>query len=387
VHYGGPSQRDWNSISKCIFSREWGDNVDSWQTQNSDERLARSLGETAQLVQAKHLLRPDYDFICYDELCRGPAQFVGGCQWASFDHQRGGFYEPFWGGLWDVFRQPKYSRYAFASQRDPAVNIPGADSGPMIFAANEMSPFSPGNITVFCNCEEVRMTAFQQPPVTQRIVCTGGLPHPPVVFTNAFGFMKIKSLMRAGKTSEATIRFDGLIGGQVVVSQTLYAPKAPGRIELKLADQGVPLEADGSDIMPVVATITDEGGQPKHFRNDEFVFTVTGEGRFVGGPEIGANPCRTEFGTAPLLIRSTGRAGQIIVDARLKFTGAMTMKAGRLVFASVPPKIQLIQPPVMQVDNDAAEISASAVSNVKNARSAAEVFKQQAAFETFPGKH
>ncbi len=167
VHYGGPSQRDWNSISKCIFSREWGDNVDSWQTQNSDERLARSLGETAQLVQAKHLLRPDYDFICYDELCRGPAQFVGGCQWASFDHQRGGFYEPFWGGLWDVFRQPKYSRYAFASQRDPAVNIPGADSGPMIFAANEMSPFSPANITVFCNCEEVRMTAFQQPPVTQ----------------------------------------------------------------------------------------------------------------------------------------------------------------------------------------------------------------------------
>jgi beta-galactosidase len=387
VHYGGPPINA-NAESKSVFRREWGDNVDSWQTQNSDARLARGLGETAQLVQAKHLLCPDDNSPwSYDGLCRGTTQFVGGCQWASFDHQRGGFYEPFWGGLWDVFRQPKYSRYAFASQRNPAVNIPGADSGPMIFAAHEMSPFSSSNITVFCNCEEVRMTAFNQPPVTQRIECTGGLPHPPIVFTNVFGFMEIKSLMRDGKTKDAKICFDGLIGGKVVVSQTIYASKAPGRIELKLADQGVPLVADGSDIMPLVATILDSGGNPKHFRNDDLVFTVTGEGRLVGDAEIGANPCRTEFGTAPLLIRSTGRAGQIVVEARLKFNGAMTMKPGRLVFFSVPPRTQLIQPPANQVDNAAAEISAFSSSYKNDTRSAGEVFKQQAAFENIPAKH
>lgn len=384
VDYGGPLL-DTNTEHKCVFRREWGDNVDGWHTQNSDERLERGLGETAQLVQTWHLLRPDYDFpCCYDDLCRAPAQFVGGCQWASFDCQRGGFYEPFWGGLWDVFRQPKYSRYGFASQRDPAVIIPGADSGPMIFAAHEMSPFSPADITVFCNCEEVRMTAFGQPPVTQRVECTGGLPHPPVVFTNVFSFMKIKSLLRDGNFKRASIRFDGLIDGKVVASQTLYAPTAPGRVELKLADQGVPLVADGSDIMPVEATILDTAGHSKHFRNDDLVFTVTGEGRIVGDAEIGANPCHTEFGTAPLLIRSTGRPGKIVVEARLKFNGIKTMKPGRLIFCSVPARIPLIQPPALQVDDDAAEITAAPVSEKNDARASSAVFKQQADFETKP---
>lgn len=386
VHYGGPTQKNWAKVTKSLFTREWGDNVDSWTTQNSDERLPRSLGETAQIVQAKHLLRPDYDFICYDDLCRGPAQFVGGCQWASFDHQRGGFYEPFWGGLWDVFRQPKYSRYAFASQRDPSVIIPGADSGPMIFVANEFSPFSPSNITVYGNCEEVRMTAFQRPPVTQRAVFTGGLPHPPFVFTNVYGFMDLKDRMRSGKFAEATIRFEGLIGGQVVATQTLSAPRAPGRVQLTLADAGIPLVADGSDIMPVVATITDTAGRPKHFRNDDLVFTVSGEGRIVGDAEIGANPCRTEFGTAPLLIRSTGHAGPIVVEARTKYQGVMTMQPGRLVFSSVPPTIPLIQPPTLQVDHAAAEVTLPGDGTAPDPRAANQVFQQQAAFETTPVK-
>lgn len=63
----------------CYFTREWGDNVDDWNSHNSPSRVNRGWGEVPMLVQAKGYARPDYQYTCYDALWRTPRQHVGGC--------------------------------------------------------------------------------------------------------------------------------------------------------------------------------------------------------------------------------------------------------------------------------------------------------------------
>ena len=92
---------------------------------------ARNWGEQPMLIQAAHYASPYYNYICYDGLYKESPWHVGGCLWHSFDHQRGYHPDPFYGGLMDVFRQPKYSYYMFKAQRPAVVSESLAESGPM----------------------------------------------------------------------------------------------------------------------------------------------------------------------------------------------------------------------------------------------------------------
>lgn len=109
------------------------------------------------LIQAAHYASPYYNYICYDGLYKESPCHVGGCLWHSFDHQRGYHPDPFYGGLMDVFRQPKYSYYMFNAQRPAVVSESLAESGPMVYIAHEMTPFSSRDVTVYSNCDEVRL--------------------------------------------------------------------------------------------------------------------------------------------------------------------------------------------------------------------------------------
>ena len=47
----------------------------------------------------------------------------------------------------------------FCSQRPAEPNKELiADNGPMIYIANAMTPFSPKDVTIYSNCDEVRLT-------------------------------------------------------------------------------------------------------------------------------------------------------------------------------------------------------------------------------------
>ena len=59
---------------KTYFIREWGDNVDDWNAQNSDSRVARGWGEVPMLMQAEHYANPDYPCLCYETICQKPSQ-------------------------------------------------------------------------------------------------------------------------------------------------------------------------------------------------------------------------------------------------------------------------------------------------------------------------
>ena len=99
---------------------------------------------------------------------------------------------------------------------------------------------------------------------------------------------------------------------------------------------GIPFTANGSDIVTVIASITDRQGEVRDLAKEVIVFEVEGEGEIIGDERIQANPRQVEFGTAPVLIRSTGKAGKITVRARVLFGGELAPEPAVLTFGSLP---------------------------------------------------
>ena len=134
---------------------------------------------------------------------------------------------------------------------------------------------------------------------------------------------------------------EGIINGKVVCTQK----KMPSRRSTKLrlyADTGnVNLVADGSDFIVVVAEVTDDNGNVRRLAKENIVFTVEGEGDIIGDATIGANPRAVEFGSAPVLIRSTRKAGKIKVKARVLFEGTQAPTAAEREIASAAVRTRL----------------------------------------------
>lgn len=319
------------------FTREWGDNVDDWNAQNSNSRIARNWGEHAMLAQAWHYAAPSYAFTCYDGLYRLSRQHVGGCLWHSFDHQRGYHPDPFYGGIMDVFRQPKYSYYMFQAQRSPIKQNRPFQTGPMVFIAHEMSPFSPSDVTVYSNCDEVRLTYCQGGKVYhhKKTVQKEGMPSPIITFKDVYDFVETRNAVIRKKTSAAAyLLAEGIMNGKVVTVHKVTPARRPSKIMLALDDEGMGLKADGSDVVTVIALVTDKNGVVKRLNNHYIKFQIEGEGRLLGGADILANPAPVKWGTAPVLIQSTLNPGKIKITATMLFEGTQTPISGVLEFSS-----------------------------------------------------
>lgn len=328
------------SPDKTYFIREWGDNVDDWNAQNSDSRVARNWGEVPMLLQAAHYANPDYPTLCYETICQKPRQIVGACFWHSFDHQRGYHADPFYGGIMDAFRQPKFSYYMFMSQRSPKKSDLIADNGPMIYIAHELTPFSPKDVTVYSNCDEVRLTVFKNGKTYTYKKATDrqGMPSPVITFADVYHFMEWKAKARAGKQDEAYLLAEGLIDGKVVATHKRYPAGQPDRIVLRLDNENVPLVADGSDVAVVVAEVVDKRGTVKRLNNSIIRFQIEGEGRLLGDASVGVNPMPVSWGSAPALVQATNRAGKINITASLLVPGQARPLEGTLEIESVPDK-------------------------------------------------
>lgn len=393
VVYANKENIDYMNEERCYFQREWGDNVDDFNAQNSTSRVARSWGERPMLVQAKRYAQGDFkNFTTINSIYQEPRQFVGGTLWCGFDHQRGYAVDPFYGGLTDVFRQPKYSYELFRSMREP---LQGYE--PMIYIAHEMTPFSEPDVTVFTNCEEVRLTVYEGEKIiqkkanpkqylrapnpngrgnTRREVTKLAMPHPYVTFENVFEFMDLKSLHRGGKKYHASLVAEGLIDGKVVAKDIRFSGKRPTAIQLSLANLGIPLTANGSDFVTVIASIVDEKGNVKRLNENEVRFEVSGEGALIGDESIGANPRRVSWGTAPALIRSTTRAGKIKVKASLVAKGLNSPESAELVFESVPETTPMIFKEVGR-EGDAPAISIKTESTLEQLKKENEKLKRE----------
>lgn len=371
---------------KTYFTREWGDNVDDWNSHNSPSRASRAWGEYPMLVQAKGYGKPNYQYTCYDALYKTSRQHVGGCLWHSFDHQRGYHPDPFYGGIMDNFRQPKYSYYMFESQRPNKKNEALiADNGPMVFIANAMTPFSPSDVTIYSNCDSVTLSYNKGGKIySYKKKQEVGMPSPIITFKDVFHIMDDKELSRKDKQADSYLLAEGYVNGKLVATHKVNPTRRPSRIKLLLDDEGSAFHADGSDLVTVIAAITDDQGNIKRLNNEHILFSIEGEGSLVGDAESFSNPVEVKWGTAPILVRSTTTAGKIKIKASVVWQGKMTPIDGTLEFESIKSEYPLI---INKDEKTSAPQKKSLIQlqgniNQQNGNTKlAEVEKQQADFE------
>ena len=327
VMYGWPEDigKETAPADKCVFTREFGEYVDDWYAHNAVNRCCRAWGERPQLMQAMSLADT------YGLMFHSQRQFIGGCQWHPFDHQRGYHPDPYFGGIYDAFRQKKYAFEMFRSQT--------GYGGPSVFVANELTPFSDSNVTVFSNCDSVRLTVFGGDKVQTLSVAhvDGEIPNAPVVFKDFWNFQQARDYSYKKRDwQHVTLLAEGIKDGKVVCSEKKMPSRRSTKIRLRVDSLGKALTADGSDFIIVVAEITDDEGNVRRLSKDEVMFSVEGEGRIIGDASILANPRTVEWGSAPVLIQSTNRAGDIKVTARSFCDGVYAPAAATIILRSIP---------------------------------------------------
>ena len=107
------------------------------------------------------------------------------------------------------------------------------------------------------------------------------------------------------------------------------------KLRLYVDDMGQPLVADGSDFVVVVCEVTDDLGHVRRLAKENIRFTVEGEGEIIGDASINANPRAVEWGSAPVLIRSTKTAGKIRIKAEVQFPGTHAPSPAELEIESI----------------------------------------------------
>lgn len=343
VVYGWPGDdfKD-DKPRQCIFTREFGELVDDWYAHNNLNRASRSWGERPMLMQAMSLYRSTA------ELHHTTGQFIGGCQWHPFDHQRGYHPDPYWGGIYDAFRQKKTAKDMFtATLTAPTL---GEGKGGFVSIAHEMTQFSEKDVTVFSNCDSVRLTLYggehswtlpvqdvtalaQQTQDNSSTRVGGGY----VVFPDAWDFFEARNWSYTQRNwQNVTMVAEGIIDGRVVCREEKMPSRRSTKLRLYADEMGHQLVADGSDFIVVVCEVTDDLGHVRRLAKENIRFTVEGEGEIIGDASINANPRAVEWGSAPVLIRSTKKAGKIKVKAEVQFPGIHAPTPAELEIESVP---------------------------------------------------
>ena len=102
-----------------------------------------------------------------------------------------------------------------------------ADSGPMVYIANAMTPFSPADVTIYSNCDSVTLTynkggkVYTYAKAKNRV----GMPSPIITFKDVFHVMDDKELSRQKKQSDSYLLARGYVDGKLVAThREAYPP-------------------------------------------------------------------------------------------------------------------------------------------------------------------
>ena len=265
---------------------------------NSRKRLVREYGairdqladgDTVSLQSAQFRLA-QYDYWL------GQPSTCALALWSYMDYMRGNSPVNSGRGAVDQARLPKFSYFAFQSQRDPKLIRKDIESGPMAFIANYWMATSPHDVVVFSNCDEVELfvngkSFARQPPDKLAI------PHP------AFTFPEVPY-------ASGELKAVGYIGGQAVVTTLRKTPETPTHLKLIVDDAGRPLLADGADCVFVRAQVLDDHGTVVPDAKASVQFEAKGDVQIVSETSRPAIA-----GVASTLIRAGLHPGTITLSA------------------------------------------------------------------------
>ena len=164
--------------------------------------------------------------------------------------------------------------------------------------------------------------------------------------------MDAKRRERQGSASEVYLLAEGIADGKVVAEHKDFMSRRPEKLLLWVDDEQTSLEANGSDIVTVIAAVADIDGNIKRLNDYHIKFEIEGEGRIIGDASIMANPVPVKWGTAPILIQSTLKSGKIKIRASVLFPGSQMPAYAEITLESTPSKFNLIYQ-----EDEAAQIS------------------------------
>jgi len=245
------------------------DSYGSWRygRMDSTSDINRMEGEAAMLVQA-HNHQESHNRNLSLPFLSGDALFT------SID------YGEWPSGVLDEVRIPKFSYYFFQSQRNPEVTLPHVDSGPMVYIANYWTEQSPRDVTVFSNCDEVRLFLNDDPVGIQgpdKGNDTSHIAHPPFTFA-------------AVPWRPGVLRADAYRNGTLQATHTVRTPGVPAALGLKLDARGCVFEPNrtGMNVVYAYAAIVDAEGTVVPQSTEAITFSVSGPGRFASPERVTA---------------------------------------------------------------------------------------------------
>ena len=238
----------------------------------------------------------------------GDPSISGAIGWCMFDYNThsdfGSGDRICYHGVTDMFREPKFAAYAYASQCEPSDEV--VMKPVTIWARGERNIGGALPLIVLTNCDEVEL---RYGSLTKRLgpdrESFPHLPHPPVIFDHR-SFTQDELGVWGMEWED--VQFTGYIGGKPVAALTMVANPLPTTLQVE-ADADT-LRAGERDTVRVIVRALDQAGSRLPFLNDVVIIKVDGPAKVIGPATIAL-----QGGTTGFWLQATGEAGAITVEA------------------------------------------------------------------------
>jgi len=248
----------------------------------------------------------------------GDPQIAGCVGWCMFDYNT---HKDFGSGdrichhgVMDMFREPKFAAYAYASQCEPSEAVV---MKPVTFwARGERNIGGVLPLIVLTNCDEVEL---RYGSLVKRVgpdrEAFPYLPHAPVVIDHRH-FSKDELGVWGMKWEDVT--FTGYVDGEAVATLEMAADPVPTTLQVVADVQTV--DAKTRDTVRVIIRALDQKGNKLPFLNDVVSIAVSGVGE-----RIGPHTAALQGGATGFWLRATGQAGEITVTVTTTRLGTKTL--------------------------------------------------------------
>jgi beta-galactosidase len=249
----------------------------------------------------------------------GDSSISGAIGWCAFDYNT---HKDFGSGdrichhgVMDMFREPKFAAFAYASQCEPDEDVILA---PVTFwARGERNIGGVLPLLILTNCDEVELQYGNYPPkrVGPDREAFPHLPHPPVIVDRRH--FSAEELGLWGMRWEAA-RITGYVDGKAV--KTIHYADDPVPVELEVVADAAELDGSKKDSTRVIIRVKDQAGHKLPFLFDPVTISVEGPARLLGPSTV---PLRA--GATGFWIETTGGAGTVKVTVGLERLGSKTL--------------------------------------------------------------
>lgn len=301
------------------LTREWGDTWMADPVKENGLRASRIYTEKGLLAQC--FLRQnalngsmlEEEGAYWDHARLDANKRIGGYfLWSYNDYTRGSDPITAFSGVVDIDRYEKLGYYylkAMQEARNPVY-------GPLVYVASYNNrPDLDANITVFSNCDEVKlyrnnklvgkMTRAENAKTAPFVAAKGGSPY---------------YYFKTDKYEAGELKAEGIIDGKVVSTHVVKTPGTADHLEIEIADRGIKPVADGSDMVSFYVKVCDKDGTVLSNKDPletyKINLDVSGNGTLIGAniPRINISSQETEGGIGFGIIRTTTQAGDVTIS-------------------------------------------------------------------------